>query len=119
MTPFHPNQIPVEACEALRPAFDCSDMAEVEDWIELCKQDQAQIWRLNDYWVITQVMDTKKGRAVHLAYSAGVYEPELVDKIEQWAKSQGCKIAYFSGRPGTQRRRPDYRLRYITMDKEI
>jgi hypothetical protein len=116
---YHPSAIPDEAAEALQPAFDRSDMAEVSDWIELCKKDQAQLWRLNDYWVMTQVMDTKKGRAVHLAYSAGVYEPGLVTEIENWARGKGCKLAYFSGRPGTQRRRPDYRLRYITMDKEL
>lgn len=116
---YRPDQIPYEAAEALRPAFDRSDMAEVEDWMEFCRKDQAQLWRLNDYWVMTQVMDTKKGRAIHLAYSAGVYEPRLVDEIEKWARSVGCKSAYFSGRPGTQRRRPDYRLRYVTMDKEL
>jgi len=116
---YRPDQIPDEAAEALRPAFDRSDMAEVEDWMEFCRKDQAQLWRLNDYWVMTQVIDTKKGRAIHLTYCAGVYDAALIDEIESWAKSVGCKMAYFSARPGAQKRLTDYRLRYVTMDKEL
>ena len=76
---YRPNEIPrKEAEDALRPAFDHSDVAEVETWVQRCIDDQAQLWRLNDYWVISEVQDTKKGRAVHLAFSAGVYEPAVL-----------------------------------------
>ena len=116
---YTPSTIPDEAAAALAPAFAHSDVAHVEDWIERCKQDQAQLWRLHDYWLISEIQDTKNGLAVHLVYSAGVYEPALVDEVNDWAKSIGCVRSYFSGRPGCQRRRKDYRLRYITMEKEL
>ncbi len=116
---YTPKTIPDEATEALRPAFAHSDVCEVEDWIELCKQDKAQLWRLRDYWLISEIQSTKHGLVVHLAYSAGVYEPDLVSEVEQWAKSLGCVRSFFSGRPGCARRRPDYKIRYITMEKEL
>ena len=108
-----------EAEDALRPAFDHSDVAQVEPWVQRCADDLAQLWRLNGYWVISEIQDTLKGRAVHLVFSAGVYEPALVDEINAWAKSKGCTHSYFSGRPGCQRKRPDYRVKYITMQKEL
>ncbi|MGX5662239.1 hypothetical protein [Diaphorobacter nitroreducens] len=116
---YLPNTIPDEAADALRPAFDHSDDQCVEDWIQRCKDDLAQLWRLRDYWIISELRQTRHGLAVHLTFSAGVYEPELVDEVNAWAKSLGCVRSYFSGRPGCARRRPDYRLRYITMDKEL
>ena len=116
---YLPSTIPPEAAAALAPAFVHSDVANVEDWIEQCKADLAQLWRHNDYWLISEVQQTKNGLAVHLAYSAGVYEPCLVDEVNEWAKSIGCVRSYFSGRPGCQRRRKDYRLRYITMEKDL
>ena len=116
---YLPSTIPAEAAAALAPAFVHSDVANVEDWIERCKADLAQLWRHNDYWLISEVQQTKNGLAVHLAYSAGVYEPCLVDEVNEWAKSIGCVRSYFSGRPGCQRRRKDYRLRYITMEKGL
>ena len=105
--------------DALRPAFDHSDVAHVSQWVQRCMDDKAQLWRHNNYWVITEVQDTKRGRAVHLVFSAGVYEPSLVDAINDWAASRGCTHSYFSGRPGCQRKRPDYRIKYITFEKDL
>ena len=119
---YRPSEISAirkEAEDALRPAFDHSDVADVETWVQRCIDDQAQLWRGDAYWIISEVQATKKGRAVHLAFSAGVYEPALVDEVNAWAKSIGCVRSFFSGRPGCQRKRPDYRLKYITMEKEI
>ena len=75
-----PKDIPAirkEAEDALRPAFDHSDVADVETWVQRCIDDQAQLWRMNAYWIISEVQDTKKGRAVHLAFSAGCTNPPL------------------------------------------
>lgn len=119
---YLPSDIPAireEAEDALRPAFDHSDVAHVEPWVQRCADDLAQLWRLNDYWVISEIQETLRGRAVHLVFSAGVYEPALVDEINAWAKSKGCTHSFFSGRPGCQRKRPDYRVKYITMQKEL
>jgi hypothetical protein len=84
-----------------------------------CKQDTAQLWRKNDYWIVSEVVNTKSGLGLHLAFSAGVYEPDLVTEIEDWARSIGCVKAFFTGRPGTQKRRPDYILKTVTMSKEL
>ena len=116
---YTPSTIPAEAADALRPAFDYSDDQHVEDWIALCKEDKAQLWRHNDYWLISQVVSTKHGLAIDLKFSAGVYEPALIDEANNWAKSIGCVRSYFSGRPGCARRRPDYRIRSVTADKEL
>lgn len=117
-----PQDIPAirkVAEDALRPAFDHSDVAHVEPWVQRCADDQAQLWRHNDYWVITEIQNTHRGLAVHLTFSAGVYEPDLIEEIHAWAKSIGCTHAFFSGRPGCQRKRPDYRVKYITMERDL
>lgn len=116
---FTPDTIPDEALQAIRPAFDYCDDQTPEEWLEHCRADRAQLWRLNDYWLISEVRNTRHGLAVHLLFSAGVYEPTLVDEVNTWAKGIGCVRSYFSGRPGCARKRPDYRLRSITMDKEL
>lgn len=116
---YLPNAIPDEAEAALAPAFEHSDVTTVDVWIQRCRDDLAQLWRHNDYWLISELQQTKKGLCVHLAFSAGVYEPCLVDEVNTWAKEQGCVTSFFSGRPGCQRRRPDYKLRYITMEKGL
>lgn len=116
---FTPDTIPGEALEAIRPAFDYSDDQDPVEWIQRCRDDLAQLWKHSGYWLISEVRDTKKGRAVHLLFSAGVYEPCLVDEVNAWAKSIGCTRSYFSGRPGCARRRPDYRIRCVTAEKEL
>ena len=49
---YRPSEISAirkEAEDALRPAFDHSDVADVEPWIQRCIDDRAQLWRMNDY----------------------------------------------------------------------
>ena len=116
---YLPSTIPDEALAAISPAFEYSDDQSPEDWIQRCREDLAQLWRRNDYWLISEVRDTKHGRAVHLVFSAGVYEHELVDEVNTWARSVGCVRSYFTGRPGCLRKRADYKLRTVTMDKEL
>lgn len=116
---YTPTTIPDEAVEAIRPAFEYSDDQTPEDWIQRCRDDLAQLWRMGDYWLISQVIKVKDGLAVDLKFSAGVYEPELVDEVNLWAKSLGCVRSYFSGRPGCAKRRPDYRVRSVTASKEL
>ena len=116
---YTPATIPDEARAALLPAFDYADDQDVDEWLQRCRRDHAQLWRHGDYWLISEVRQTKRGLAVHLVFSAGGYEPALVDEVNAWAKSIGCVRSYFSGRPGCARRRPDYRLRTVTMDKEL
>lgn len=116
---YTPDTIPPEARAALLPAFDHADDQDVDTWLQRCRDDLAQLWFQDGYWLISEVRQTKRGLAVHLLFSAGQYTPALVDEVNAWAKSIGCVRSYFSGRPGCMRRRPDYRLRTVTMDKEL
>ncbi len=112
---YTPDTIPDEAADALRPAFDRSDVHMIEEWIQRCKNDKAQLWKMRSYWMITEVVQTKNGLALHMLASAGVYENDLIEEAENWAREIGCKSAYFTGRPGSIKRRPDYKIRTVTM----
>ena len=61
---YLPQEIPAirhAAEDALRPAFDHSDVANVSEWVQRCIDDKAQLWRLRAYWVISEVQNTKNG----------------------------------------------------------
>lgn len=116
---YLPSTIPDEAIEALRPAFDRSYVHQVDHWIERCKAGTAQLWRHGDYWAITEVLDGKDGRICHEFASAGVYADALIDEIEAWARSVGCKRVLCTVRPGLTRKRLGYRTKAITLEKEL
>lgn len=82
-------------------------------------QDTAQLWRLGNLWAITEVMQGKQFRVIHIVAMAGEYSQSLVTEIENWAVLNGCKKSYFTGRKGWQKRVLDYKLDSITMSKEL
>lgn len=116
---YLPNSIPAEALDALTPAFDRSYVHRAEEWLQRCRNDQAQLWRHEGYWAVSEVLDTRAGRVMHLVASAGHYEPLLVDEIEAWARARGCTRVLSTVRPGLSRRRPDYRVKTVTLEKEL
>lgn len=118
---YTPSTIPDEAADALRPAFDRSYTDHVETWLDACRQDQAQLWRLNGYWVITRVLSTlKTGEIIcHQVASAGEFEADLLGEIEAWAKSKGCVKMVAAVRPGFTRRVKGYAVKAVTVEKEI
>lgn len=87
--------------------------------LDRCDQDLAQLWRLKDFWAVSEVVDTPRGRAIHFLAAAGRYEPALVAAMERWARAHGCTAAYFSGRRGWARKLPDYAPAAITLTKEL
>ncbi len=116
---FTADSIPDEAVNALAPAFDRSYVHQSADWVARCAHGLAQLWRGDDYWVITEVIKGKDGLICHQVASAGVYNDALLDEIEGWAKSIGCSKTLATVRPGFSRRRPGYRTKTITQEKEL
>lgn len=116
---YAPSDVPAEAAQALQAAFDRSCVHDAQVWVQRCRQDLAQLWRHGDLWAITEVTATKTGRAVHIVAMAGSYDPVLVGEIEQWGRAMGCGKCFFTGRKGWLRRVPDYRLRTVTLEREL
>lgn len=116
---YLPHTIPDEAVVALQPAFDRSYVHQVEHWIERCRQDAAQLWREGDYWAITEVLSGKDGLILHEVASAGSYVDSLIDEIEDFGRRVGCRKVLATVRPGLARRRPGYRTKTVTLEKEL
>lgn len=116
---YLPSDIPAEAHGALSPAFDRSYVHSTEEWLQRCRDDLAQLWRHNGYWGITEVLETRAGRVFHMVASAGDYEDALVEEMEAWARAQGCSRVLSTVRPGFARKRTDYRVKTMTLEKEL
>lgn len=116
---YTPSTIPAEAVDALRPAFDYSDVIDSRGWVDRCMKDLAQLWRHDDCWAVTEIQRTKHGLAAHIAGLAGPEPDGVIAEIEEWARDLGCKKIYYTGRRGWLRTRPDYKLRCVTAEKEI
>ena len=114
--------VPLRRAQA-EPVLDkamerCANMTAAM-WLDRCEQDMAQLWNDCGYWAITEVFETKGGRAIHCVAAAGDFEPSLVSEMEDWARRVGCRHAYFSGRKGWARKLPDYEVASITLIKEL
>lgn len=116
---YRPDAIPDEAIAALARAFDWAGVGSAAEWVQRCKEDAAQLWRVGDVWAISEVCQQRNGLGIHIVAMAGAFTHEIMREIEAWAKSIGCKAAYFSGRRGWLRRLPDYELTAITCVKEL
>jgi hypothetical protein len=120
---YLPKQIPnvsAQAIDALSPAFDRSHVLLAGDWLYRCGKDLAQLWRNGELWAITEVQDTKDGRALHIVACAGEYDNgELLAEIEGWAKAIGCADSFFTGRRGWAKKLPGYTIETITMKKGL
>lgn len=107
------------AVSGLSPAFDRSYVQTASDWLERCKQDLAQLWHDGDLWAVTEVQQGKDGRVLHIVAMAGDYSADMVTHIEQWGRAMGCVRVMFTGRVGWAKRRPDYKPKTITFEKEL
>ena len=103
----------------LESAVNKSELDTVDLWLGKCKNDIAQLWATDDLWAITEVISTKTGRALHIVCMAGKFDQLMVDEIESWAKLMQCQKSYFSGRQGWIKRMPDYKLKSVTLYKEL
>jgi hypothetical protein len=105
--------------QALKPAFDLSETETVEDYERLCKNDFAQAWVKGNFRAITIVQATKTGSAIKIVAVTGEYDSSLIDEIESFGQKIGCNKICFTGRKGWLRKRPDFRLRTMTFEKEL
>lgn len=116
---YTPETIPPEVAAALAPAFDRFGLHDSQEWVDRCRADLAQLWRVGECWAITEAFTSRIGMVCHIVALAGQYTNEIVTEIEQWAASKGCKKVLFTGRKGWARRMPDYTQTSITMEKVI
>jgi len=116
---YIPATIPDNAVSAITPAFDRFGLHDAYDWIQRCRRDIAQLWRVDDCWAITEVFVSKRGKVCHIVALAGVFVQSIMDEIEDWAKQIGCSMVHFTGRKGWARRLPDYQETAIVMEKVI
>ena len=116
---YTPATIPDEACEAIAPAFDRYGLHDANEWVQRCKDDVAQLWRVGDVWAITELFDGKAQRVCHIAAMAGEFTHEIMREIEAWALRMGCAKVLFTGRKGWTRRLPGYSQIAIVMEKVI
>ena len=66
---YEAENLPNDAVQAIRPAFEKSLADQSDFWVEQCRSGNAQYWRSDDgaYSAITEVRDTEKGRVFHLS----------------------------------------------------
>lgn len=117
--PHQIKDVAVQAIEALSRAFDRSLFQYAGEWLQRCEQDQAQLWRDGDLWAVTEVQELKTGRALHIVAMAGTFKQSMMDEMEAWGRSVGCRDAFFSGRKGWARRLPEYMIESVTMSKGL
>lgn len=116
---YTPKTIPDEALEALRPAFDRTLSLSAEDWVNRCRDDLAQLWFKDGLWAVTEIRDTKIGRVLHGIALAGVFNHDLIDEIEGWARDNGCCKSVITGRPGFCKTLRGYRPNTVTLEKGL
>lgn len=117
---YQPENIPSEALAVLLAAEKHSCAETAEEWLDNCRQDDAQLWRDGDCWMVTEVRDTRSGRMLRIvALSGEPYSPGLVREAEEWGRSVGCVRAFFEGRKGWERLAPDYKVRAVISEKEL
>lgn len=116
---YTPSSIPAEAVTAIAPAFDRYGMHSAEDWVQRCKDDLAQLWRVNECWAITEAFECQLGKVCHIVALAGEFTRDIMSAIEEWASAVGCVKVLFTGRKGWLVRLPDYTQTAIVMAKDL
>ena len=99
-----------------------------EEVLELIANAQAQCWMAIDgekvmgVWV-TRVEQSERGRFCLVWLAAGEKVHEwlhlVTEKVEPWAKENGCSEMQIVGRKGWVRRLPDYKWTAVVLRKEI
>lgn len=117
--PSQVRNIRQKAGEVLASAFDLSYEHSVDQWLDRCEKDLAQLWTDGSYFILTEVSDSKAERIIKLVASAGSFSQRLHDEVEMWARAVGCKKCVFTGRRGWVRRFRDYKCKAVTLEKEL
>lgn len=117
MDPLWP--IPDDAEAKIAPAFEGHRCMTASEWVDLCRQDKAQFWDVDGFYVITQVRQHNNGLCLYVMAGAGKMNKEATKHLENWAISQGCTEIMITGRKGWARYLDDYKLQTVTLTKEL
>lgn len=72
--------------------------------------------------IVTMLFDTIEGRALKMLECGGdemAAWMHLHERIEQYAKNEGCSRVLIEGRRGWARQLPDYRMIAVVLEKRI
>jgi hypothetical protein len=116
---IQPDDVQASMARFLDPAFERSHDSTADEYIQRCRDDLAQLWTNGSLYAITEVRKIHSGLALHIVAMAGEFDQKLVDEMEEWGRSVGCKSSYFSGRKGWARKMPDYEQITVTLQKEL
>lgn len=116
---YTPDNIPDNAVDSISPAFDRFGLHDAGEWVQRCRDDLAQLWKVGNCWAITEIFESKRGRVCHIVALAGDFTMDIMSEIESWAKDNGCVLVHFTGRKGWERRLPDYAQIATSMEKVI
>jgi hypothetical protein len=74
----------------------------VGDVLRKVYDGMAQLWYSDTGLLVTEVCDEPKARVLHVWIAAGELEPvlALADRVEEWARDNGCRYMSLSGRTG-------------------
>lgn len=74
----------------------------VGDVLRLVAREQAQLWLSDGALIITEVCDEPLARVLNVWVATGELDPvlELSDRVEEWARENGCKYMTLVGRRG-------------------
>jgi len=105
-----------------------SGRVDSEDVLRMCDEGTMQLWLAmrNERDVIavlvTELVEFPGRKVCNLLFCAGedmhTWAHKLAE-IEAWAAGEGCEIVTIQGRAGWGRMFPEYRLAYVTLEREI
>jgi hypothetical protein len=86
----------------LRSGIEDATEAEL---IEDLRAGRAQIWPGETAAMVTQVLDTPEGRALHVWVAGGALDGIMALKpgVEAWGRAMGCQFVSINSRPGWAR----------------
>lgn len=92
-------------------------------WVRQSLEDgQLCLLLADNLAVVATIHDRPARRVLFLVAVAGKLPPnwrDLLRAIEAWGKANGCTAIESHGRPGWQKKLPDYRARKIIYRKDI
>lgn len=88
--------------EALREAGDCYSLNDILDGISA---GHFQSFAVGDSWAVTQILDFPRRRVLEIFMAVGWLGDmfELEERVEQFARQEGCTLIRAYGRKGWNR----------------
>lgn len=105
---------------------EMSDRFELDDVLQLIEQQKAQLFVFKDTellsaWVTT-IENSPSNKWIRVMWAGGKDMDKwlhFIDAIAQWGKSLGCKKMVITGRPGWEKKLPDFKKTSVVLEKVI